>query len=103
MQETFNNKHQDSIKRSQSSNERIILNQMNTRTTQIRIQCITIKVLDYINPRNKIDLLKHHKERDKRRNHDKTEGRNGSMKNLQIFPPGFFPPQLSFLSDTSKS
>ena len=75
MQETFNNRQQDSIKQSQSSNERIILNQMNTRTTQIQIQYITIKVLDYINPRNKIELLKHHRERerDKRRNHDKTK------------------------------
>ena len=97
MQETFNNRQQDSIKQSQSSNERIILNQMNTRTTQIQIQCITIKVLDYINPRNKIDLLKHHKERYKRKNHDKIEGGIGSKKNLQIFPP-----QLPFLNDTPK-
>ena len=72
MQETLNNR-QSRFKQSKSSNERIILNQLITRTTQIQIQCITNKVLDYINPRNKIDLLKHHKETDKRGNHDKTE------------------------------
>ena len=61
----------------------------------------TNRILDYINPRNKKDLLKiysSNKERDKRRNHNKTKEGKWICEELQIFPP-----QLSFLSDTSKS
>jgi len=65
MQETFNNR-QSRFKQSKSSNERIDTQSIDHKNNSNSNAIHTIKALDYINPRNKKDLLKHHERKDKR-------------------------------------